>query len=740
MAVPYTFGSATSSIPLSQLDSNFATAITLGNTAIQLGNTVTTLNNMTLANVTISSGNVTITSVTLANANITGTTTLSGLTASTALALDASKNIVSVTNTGTGNNVLAGSPTLTGTVNAASLTLTTDLTLSGGTANGVAYLNGSKVVTSGSALTFDGSKLAVSGAGIAGADDRIFTVTNTAANSYGAMTLVGTSRGGYLNFYNGATAQASIVGQASALSFYVGTDSSGSQSMILNSTGLGIGTSSPTTKLDVVGSGDGEVRIRASSDSALIFSETTANKNWKLKPSAGDFYWQYSATAYNSGYSALMALTSTGNLGIGTSSPAAKLHVQATQASMNMRSTGTGNPYIDFYTSTSSLVGNIYGIDGGGMAIGTSGGTERLRVDASGNLGLGVTPSAWTTFKVMQLGNFGAIGGVNSTSMNMFANTFYDGAFKYINTASASRYRMDGEHTWYVAPSGTAGNAITFTQAMTLDASGNLGVGTTSPSEKLEVAGTIKVTGTNVYIAPSTGTSATYLLTANTGGNFFFAIDNSTGSSFGAGAYSRALYSSGAYPMAFFTSDLERARIDSSGNLLVGTTSQLYGAAGSRLNVDAGANGGATLKTSGGSAQATLYSFNSATTGDNAFISFGTEGTFTQRGSITYNRAGGLVAYNVTSDYRAKDISGPVINSGALIDSVPVYMGKIKGATQERPMFIAHETPEYAHTGEKDAVDADGNPVYQQMDASALIPVMWAEIQSLRKRLADAGI
>jgi len=56
MAVPYTFGSATTSIPLSQLDSNFATGITLGNTAIQLGNTVTTLNNMTLGNVTISSG------------------------------------------------------------------------------------------------------------------------------------------------------------------------------------------------------------------------------------------------------------------------------------------------------------------------------------------------------------------------------------------------------------------------------------------------------------------------------------------------------------------------------------------------------------------------------------------------------------------------------------------------------------------------------------------------------------
>ena len=56
MAVPYTFATVTSAIPLSQLDNNFATAITLGNTSIQLGNTVTTLNNMTLGNVTISSG------------------------------------------------------------------------------------------------------------------------------------------------------------------------------------------------------------------------------------------------------------------------------------------------------------------------------------------------------------------------------------------------------------------------------------------------------------------------------------------------------------------------------------------------------------------------------------------------------------------------------------------------------------------------------------------------------------
>jgi len=74
MAVPYTFGTATAAIPLSQLDSNFATPVTIGNTAVQLGNTVTSFGNVTLTNVTISSGNVTIT-----GANVSGTANVSTL-------------------------------------------------------------------------------------------------------------------------------------------------------------------------------------------------------------------------------------------------------------------------------------------------------------------------------------------------------------------------------------------------------------------------------------------------------------------------------------------------------------------------------------------------------------------------------------------------------------------------------------------------------------------------------------
>jgi hypothetical protein len=99
MAVPNIFANATASIPLSQLDTNFATTITLGNTAIQLGNTVTTLNNMTLANVTISSGtsNLAVTAITNGTSNVTiassGGNISMATNGATAITVDTSQNV-----------------------------------------------------------------------------------------------------------------------------------------------------------------------------------------------------------------------------------------------------------------------------------------------------------------------------------------------------------------------------------------------------------------------------------------------------------------------------------------------------------------------------------------------------------------------------------------------------------------------------------------------------------------------
>jgi len=364
----------------------------------------------------------------------------------------------------------------------------------------------------------------------------------------------------------------------------------------------------------------------------------------------------------------------------------------------------------------------------------SEGGVEAARFDSAGNLGLGVTPSAWkSNYKAFQVGNATAVAGRTDNNNNYFSSNWFVNSSNqdiYQNTGFATIYSQGaGTHAWYTAASGTAGNAITFTQAMTLDASGNLGIGTTSPSQRIHAS----AADPRALLA-STGTGHSAWQCQNTSGSSYFGRDNAGGSFFGA-ANATVVYSSSSDPITFYTNATERARIDSSGNLLVGDTANATGS-NSRLYVlGTSTIVPATLKSVAFNYECSNF-WNNATSGNNVFANFSTETSVTSRGTISYNRAGGLTAYNTTSDYRAKDISGPVTDSGALIDATPVYMGKIKGATQERPMFIAHETPDYAHTGEKDAVDVDGNPVYQQMDASALIPVMWAEIQSLRKRLA----
>jgi len=329
------------------------------------------------------------------------------------------------------------------------------------------------------------------------------------------------------------------------------------------------------------------------------------------------------------------------------------------------------------------------------------------------NLGVGVTPLSWSGYKSLDLQG-GSFASGSGTNVEMWCNSFYNGTNSvYRNTGAATLYNQStGAHRWYNAASGTAGNAITFTQAMTLDASGNLALGSTtslsSSSNRVDL--TVNGTSSSMVSFGTGGTRRGYALHDATD----FSIASET-----AGA------------LRFLNNGSERARIDSSGNLLVGTTTNFS----TRLVSFATNNAFGAINTTSGST--TTYIWNQGTSGNNIFTEYATEtSAYTARGNITYNRAGGLVAYNTTSDYRAKDISGPVTGSGSLIDSVPVYMGTMKGATQERPMFIAHETPVYAHTGEKDAVDKDGNPIYQQMDVSALVPVMWAEIQSLRKRLA----
>ena len=93
---------------------------------------------------------------------------------------------------------------------------------------------------------------------------------------------------------------------------------------------------------------------------------------------------------------------------------------------------------------------------------------ERLRLTDGGNLGLGTTPSAWSSsIRALQLYGGRAAFSSDTTSTWLSNNWYNDGADKYVATAAASIYRQaSGAHEWYTAPSGTAGNTITFTQRL----------------------------------------------------------------------------------------------------------------------------------------------------------------------------------------------------------------------------------------------------------------------------------
>ena len=254
------------------------------------------------------------------------------------------------------------------------------------------------------------------------------------------------------------------------------------------------------------------------------------------------------------------------------------------------------------------------------------------------------------------------------------------------------------------------------------DASGNVGIGTSSPTSGNGNVNRI------IQVAASGNTSATVIAsTAGTGldnagifearataqssgtdrlGQIYFGRDNTS---------TTALSAYMGFSTAANGTFAERARIDSSGNLLVGTTSNL----GGRLMVSADSTGAvypAVLNNSaGGTANQVLVEFRR---------------TSGQVGTISSTNT--TAAYNTASDYRLKEDVQPM--QGAL-DRVAAlkpctYKWKVDGSDGQG--FIAHELAEVEAgcvTGEKDAVDAEGNPQYQGIDTSFLVATLTAAIQ-----------
>ena len=515
------------------------------------------------------------------------------------------------------------------------LSASSTVTLSGGTANGVLYLNGSKVATSGSALTFDGTtattpRLALGGTTLPAAGTATLFSRSSDNNTY-----LQTGSGNSFVVLDGS--QNTMFEASPTL---LGFNINNSEQMRLTSTGLGIGTSSPAAKLHV----NGDIRI-ADSSSLLM--------------------------------------------GVGAEQ---KIFVAGS----------ANNTYLTFNQWT----GSAY--------------TERMRLDSSGNLGLGVTPSAWGTAssrRAIELPGGGNIWGQNfggsNPSMQVYCNAYESSTgARYVNSAHASGYQQNaGSHAWFTAPSGTAGNAITFTQAMTLDASGNLGVGTTSPGGKIACAVASSGTFQNAFVATN-GVDSEFIARIKT---------NVTEIANGG--------SSGVIAFATGGSLTERARITSGGDFLIGQTSVFSNP--TIVAVTGGNVGFASRHTS--SAAGKYFYFGADQ--NNAYI------VYNQSGTGVYLTDGGT-SWTASSDERVKEIIEPITNAAQKVSTLRAVIGKYKSDKEgtRRSFLIAQDVQAVLPEAVNIQEDEIGTLGVQYTDTIPLLVAAIKEqqalIQSLTTRVA----
>jgi Chaperone of endosialidase len=320
----------------------------------------------------------------------------------------------------------------------------------------------------------------------------------------------------------------------------------------------------------------------------------------------------------------------------------------------------------------------------------------------------------------------------------------------YASVGAASATGIGASGTWPIAITGNAGtatsastalsaanvtatgsNSITMTTnsaaRMTINSSGRVGIGTTNPQRPLHIIGPSGSAGTlstgsvqaGLWIENATNTSLSFIVPT---GNAATITGLNPGASTAYAAY--GMNDNGNNPFIYFGvgpgGAPERARINNSGNMLIGTTAEP--ASPGRLNVS---------NTPG------LYCVRTmaADQGGSYFhVGFGIGNSVI--GSVTSSTT--TTSYNTSSDYRLKENIAPMQNAlGTLSKLNPVtYTWKANGEAGQG--FIAHElqavVPDCV-TGEKDEVDKDGNPIYQGMDTSHLVATLVKAIQELKAEL-----